>query len=123
MTGESDRLARAGDYVFGLMSEAQRGRAERDLERDPAFRDAVLIVAARMRAFDHLGLMEEDDGERWKTVSQRLGTLPQMPAATGTGIISATPGKRDPWLSWSKNAVRAFALLAAFALGYLAGKL
>ena len=44
----SDRIARAGDYVLGLMNDAERERAERDLEIDPAFRDAVLQLAERM---------------------------------------------------------------------------
>ena len=52
MASESDRIARAGDYVFGLMNDIERRRAERDLEIDPAFRDAVLRLAERMRAFD-----------------------------------------------------------------------
>ena len=42
MTGEADRMSRAGSYVLGLMDEADRERAERDLEIDPAFRDAVV---------------------------------------------------------------------------------
>ena len=39
MASESDRIARAGDYVLGLMNDRDRQRAERDLEIDPAFRD------------------------------------------------------------------------------------
>lgn len=52
MASESDRIARASDYVRGLMNDAERERAERDLEIDPAFRDEVVRLAERMHVFD-----------------------------------------------------------------------
>ncbi|WP_245462924.1 hypothetical protein [Mesorhizobium sp. M7D.F.Ca.US.005.01.1.1] len=76
MAGESDRIARAGDYVLGLMNDKDRERAERDLEIDPAFRDAVVRLAERMHVFDRA---EPADGEkRWKQITQRIADLPQM---------------------------------------------
>ena len=33
MSSEGDRIERAGDYIMGRMSQAERERAERDLER------------------------------------------------------------------------------------------
>ncbi len=36
------RMDRAGRYVLGLMDDEERERAERDLEIDPAFRDAMV---------------------------------------------------------------------------------
>lgn len=36
MASESDRIARAGDYMFGLMNDRERERAERDLQIDPS---------------------------------------------------------------------------------------
>ncbi|TIS71215.1 MAG: hypothetical protein E5X00_24365, partial [Mesorhizobium sp.] len=78
MAGEGDRIARAGDYVFGLMDERERARAERDLEIDPAFRDAVLRLAERMRALEPQGASATASDERWQLVQRRLGELPQM---------------------------------------------
>jgi anti-sigma-K factor RskA len=52
MTREADLVTRAGSYVLGMMEESDRQRAERDLEIDPAFRDAVLRVAERMHLLD-----------------------------------------------------------------------
>ena len=49
-----DRMDRAGRYVLGLMDDAERERAERDLEIDPAFRDAMVEIAERMHVFDHM---------------------------------------------------------------------
>ena len=76
MASESDRIARAGDYVLGLMNDTERERAERDLEIDPAFRDAVVQLAERMHVFDRAEPAGGD--ERWKLITQRLAELPQM---------------------------------------------
>ena len=135
MSSESDRVARAGDYVFGLMNDRQRARAERDLEIDPAFRDTVLRLAERLRAFDPVGPEARDN--RWEQVTQRLAELPQMQTRLG-GV--AAPGteapppmihglERKPYgiglhsLGGRLGFVIALALVAAFALGYLAGTL
>ena len=128
MTGRGDRMARAGDYVLGLMNEAERERAERDLEIDPAFRDAVMQLAERMHVFSRAETPDADD--RWKQISERLAGMPQMHAAddgrAATPVIRrldrpahgiglhGTPGRRSLFV--------ALGLIAAFALGYLAGK-
>src|SRR4029078_10350047 len=77
MVGERDRIGRAGDYVLGLMSDTDRERAERDLEIDPAFRDAVLQLAERMHMFDRV---KEPPlpANHWALVTQRLAEWPQM---------------------------------------------
>lgn len=135
MSSESDRVARAGDYVFGLMNDRERARAERDLEIDPAFRDAVLRLAERLRAFDPAGAEARDD--RWEQVTQRLAELPQMQtrlAGIPTPGTEAPPPmihrlERKPYgvglhsLGGRLGFVIALALVAAFALGYLAGTL
>ncbi|MBZ9916210.1 MULTISPECIES: hypothetical protein [unclassified Mesorhizobium] len=123
----SDRIARAGDYVLGLMNDAERGRAERDLEIDPAFRDAVVQLAERMHIFDRT---EAAGGaERWRQITQRIGDLPQMRAV---GLENAKPVIRGPArphdvgfysLGDRRGLAVAIGLVVAFALGYLAGKL
>ncbi|TPJ81004.1 hypothetical protein [Mesorhizobium sp. B2-6-2] len=134
MSGESDRVARAGDYVFGLMNDRERARAERDLEIDPAFRDTVLRLAERLRAFDPAAPEGRDNG--WDLVTQRLAELPQMQARlAGIAAPEAEPPpmilrlERKPYGVGLHSRggrlcfVIALALLAAFALGYLAGTL
>ncbi|MEI9414658.1 hypothetical protein [Mesorhizobium sp. Cs1321R2N1] len=132
MAGESDRIARAGDYVLGLMNDAERERAERDLEIDPAFRDAVAQLAERMHVFDRA---EKPTGaNHWALVRQRLAELPQMRSVGLGGNDAKSPTvirslSRPPhgvgvhalggWL----GLVVAVGLIAAFALGYLVGKL
>ena len=135
MANEADRIARAGNYVFGLMDERERARAERDLQIDPAFRDAVLRLAERMRAMESAGPAGAASDEHWKLVQRRLGELPQMRLA---GLTDSEPQaqpvvihrlERKPYgvglhsLGGRLGLVIALALLAAFALGYLAGTL
>ncbi|RWC33119.1 hypothetical protein [Mesorhizobium sp.] len=130
MASESDRIARAGDYVLGLMNDAERERAERDLEIDPAFRDAVVRLAERMHIFDRAELA--DGEERWKQITQRIGELPQMrtsglgDAGSPTvirGLSQRPHGIGLHTLGGRRGFVVAAGLMVAFALGYLAGKL
>ena len=135
MSSESDRVARAGDYVLGLMNDRERARAERDLEIDPAFRDTVLRLAERLRAFDPAGPDERDN--RWEQVTQRLAELPQMQTRLGGVAAPETEApppmihrlERKPYgvaphsLGGRLGFVIALALMAAFALGYIVGTL
>ena len=80
---EQERMARAGDYVLGLMSDDERERAELDLERDAAFRDAVLAAAQNFHkldltatalhespALEEFGGRVSDSGEgRWTSIA------------------------------------------------------
>jgi len=130
MVGERDRIARAGDYVLGLMNDTDRERAQRDLEIDPAFRDAVLQLAERMHVFDRAAPSGDDN--RWQLISQRIAELPQMRSPAHEGAKSSTMirelerppygvGVHSPG-SW-RGTVITIVLVAVFALGYLVGRL
>jgi anti-sigma-K factor RskA len=127
MIDEGDRLARAGHYVLGLMDDEERERAERDLERDGAFRDAVLSIAERMHVLD---AGAAPDG-RWQAISERIAQMPQMRGAAPAAVPSETPQLGGPQTAlrrigllsfpgW-RTAIVAASLIAAFALGYAAG--
>jgi hypothetical protein len=132
MASESDRVARAGNYVLGLMNDRDRERAERDLEIDPAFRDTVLRLAERMHVFDRAGPSDGAPDSRWRLVSQRIGELPQMRLA-GVGDGEPKPPitihklERPPHgvglrsRDGRRGTAIAIALVAAFALGFLTG--
>jgi hypothetical protein len=153
-----DRMDRAGRYVLGLMGDEERERAERDLEIDPAFRDAMVEIAERMHVFDRLPAPDQftdkapQDG--WRLIKERIDAMPQMRPApeptpleptpaelTQTGapvifgrrrsdrmrgtIMPETPPKTigtGLHSAPSRQAlVLALCLIAAFALGYVAG--
>jgi len=120
---------RAGDYILGRMSEAERERAERDLEVDAAFRDAVIALAEDMHVFGRAETPVVPSAERWQAIATRIAELPQMRQAgidpekpvvdtvkrtVGIGLYT-TPDRRALFV--------ALGLVVAFALGYLVGKL
>ena len=128
---DADRLARAGNYVFGLMDEAERERAECDLERDASFREAVMEIAERQR-LAKLRETPEPDG-RWQVVSAQLAGLPQMQAlqneikplvaslAAAEDLPSGAMPSRPDRPTVFRLAMLATALLTAFVLGYVMG--
>ncbi|MER8676797.1 MULTISPECIES: hypothetical protein [unclassified Mesorhizobium] len=128
MASESDRIARAGDYVLGLMNDRDRERAERDLEIDPAFRDTVMRLAERMHVLDRGA--PSGGSDRWRLISQRIAELPQM-RVVGQDEAKPVIGRleRKPYgvgvhsLGGRRGAVIAIALMVVFALGYLVGQL
>lgn len=112
---EADLMARAGDYVLGLMGENDRQRAERDLEVDPDFRDAVLRVAERMHLLD-LNPAAATHPDFWSAISARIGDLPQMRSNEGRAI----PSRSRP--AHHVDGFTLAALLGAtFLAGYIAG--
>jgi len=141
VTREADQMARAGNYVLGLLDDDQRERAERDLEIDPGFRDAVVQVAERMHMLDLKPAPETAPADFWKTIAARIAELPQMrtvpqpdPAlateteteAARAGVIVQSPVSRVRYVGpHSVPGPRATAiaagLIAACAVGYVAG--
>ena len=125
MASEGERLSRAGNYVLGLMSAVDRERAERDLEIDPAFRDAVVRVAERMRVLDFAPQKELSPAEQWKAITARIGEMPQMrgraekPATVSAGKVD-TVGRGPHSVPSRQALVYAVSLIAAFVAGYLA---
>src|SRR5262245_49576329 len=75
---ESDRVSRAGSFVLGLMSEPDRRRAERDLEVDPIFREAVIEFAERLHVLDVVPQKDMNLAELWELIAARIAALPQM---------------------------------------------
>lgn len=149
MTDDTNRMTRAGNYVLGLMDDHDRERAERDLEIDPAFRDAVVMLADRMHVFDRVPAAEQAPEGDWKRLTQHIADMPQMrgkgpdespsavgrrrsdkpgqtimPAASKHGhtITPAAPKPRRGALHSAmgwRAGLMAASLVAAFAAGYL----
>ncbi|MFN3549339.1 MAG: anti-sigma factor domain-containing protein [Mesorhizobium sp.] len=122
MSSDGERYGRAGDYVMGRMEPAERERAERDLERDPKFREAVLRLSERIRRHDGTANLE-----LWRSVEAGLNSLPQMRAAASPPSSRAGPTKRretarpHPLAGW-KGALLVAGVAAACGASYVAGK-
>ena len=130
MTSDADRMARAGNYVLGLMDPAERERAELDLERDAAFRDAVLRIAERLRL---VGASPNEAADmRWSAISAKIAELPQMrgkkfsesgkpvpqpPAPHARKTVGVGLHSMPVW----RGIFVAVGLIAAFVLGYVIG--
>ena len=144
---EADRMKRAGNYVLGLMDDTERERAERDLEIDPSFRDAVVEIANRMHMFDRTTAPDKTPNDGWKRLKDHIAGMPQMRAAAPPeppvepeppvtfgrrrsdarrdNIVAPAAPKATPIAPHSvpnrRAMVIAAGLIAAFALGYFAG--
>lgn len=121
MSDDSERLARAGDYVLGLMEPAARIEAERDMQRDPAFRDAVERLAARMSRLDDTAGSEDVPTSMWDSIQTRIATEPQdqprrnLPA-NDAGTANSPANGMARGLAWAAS------LVFALGLGYAGGK-
>ena len=93
MTDDANRMTRAGNYVLGLMDDHDRERAERDLEIDPAFRDAVVALAERMHVFDRVPAADQAPEGDWKRLTQQIADMPQI-RTKGPDQSAAVPGRR-----------------------------
>lgn len=132
-----DRMARAEDYVFGLMDEHERERAERDMEVDAEFRECVMMLAERLRKLHRAKGPAPMSEEAWEEITQRISGMPQMGGQEAAARLAAMGARRpDPdrkgflqikrpaayqFAGW-RGTVVAGALVAAMAVGYLVGQ-
>lgn len=133
-----ERIARAGDYVLGLMDEADRARAERDLTIDPEFREAVWSFSQRLEAIDRTAPQETAGGDLWSRIAADVaGTTQQtrlelVQSDMEAAGASLTPpdrhgalGLKRPLSGYFRGArgtALAATMLAACALGYVVGQ-
>lgn len=134
MVDESDRMTRASKYVLGLMDDDERARAERDLELDTDFRDAMMQVAGRMHLFD-LDRPHKGEAAALRTsINAHLAALPHIQVAEPAEgrslrpvpVQAAAPGADGRWRrlgpGW-RGSIVALSLLAACGIGYAAGSI
>lgn len=132
----SDRMARAEDYVFGLMNDEERARAERDMEIDPQFRECVMVLAEQLRR-----LREEKEkpvsitDDAWRDITRRIASMPQMVGAATAermglslggdpsrkGLLRLNRPLAHHFIGW-KATVMSVALIAALGMGYMVGE-
>lgn len=132
-----DRMTRAEDYVFGLMNEQERARAERDMQVDPEFREYVTVLAERLRRLHRTREGSPVADTDWNEITTRLSQMPQMgggdvgtrmagfglPAPDGEakGLLRIRRPGAQQLAGW-RGTVVALALAAAMVAGYIAGQ-
>lgn len=135
MTGNDDRMARAGAYVLGLLDDHARERAERDMLTDPEFLACVARFASQVRPPAHAA------PEAWEAVARHITELPQMKGMK-EGAVAPAPGALLPGdgakahagnlravgtspsaLGGARGSILAASLLVALCIGYAGGLL
>lgn len=133
---DAERMERAGEYVLGMMDEAERERAERDLETDAAFCDCVARLAVALASLDETARPAEPPDALWRSIEARIVDLPQMRGAAARGDEAARKiadiveekKKRETRSAahsvggWRGGLIAA-SLLVACGIGFLGGRL
>lgn len=71
-------MERAKRDVLGLMDEQERELAERHLEVDAVFREAIVETAERMQVLGHQPSLKKTPHDPWLLIKERIDALPQM---------------------------------------------
>lgn len=126
MTGGDDRLARAGDYVLGLMDDEARTAAEADIQNDPAFRDAVERFAASMHRLDETVSPAKVPPAMWEAIARQIAQAPvetDSSVRPGSNVVSiGSRPARKFFGGTMERLLMAACVLAALGIGYLAGR-
>lgn len=133
-----ERMARAGDYVLGLMDDAERERAERDMEHDGEFRTCVMAMAERFHVFDRTVEPQPVPEGMWPAIAERIAAMPQLSAddALRERLKAAALPQPDPdrrgflgvrrpaphQLGGLRGLLLAACLIGAAGVGYLVGQ-
>ncbi|WP_432287374.1 anti-sigma factor [Aminobacter sp. BA135] len=120
MSSDSEHLAHAGDYVLGLLDDDARAEAEREMERDPEFAEAVRRLVERMSSLDHTVKPHDVPAGMWDEILGKIATLPQDHGASPPEQSAANQNSATQMPPWRKLALAA-SLAAAFGLGYAGG--
>lgn len=116
MSEREDRLARAGDYVLGLLSDAERAEVDRAMETDAALRDAVARFTGNMQALDDTVAPEAPSGGLWPAIAAAVAATPQVNGAAPAGAPARSRPSRKPW----QPLLMAASVLVAAGIGYVA---
>ncbi len=111
MTRE-EKLERAGEYVLGLIEDAERAGFEAEMARDAELASMVARLEARMQSLDDTATGEAD-ASLWTRIEQRIDTLPQLPPRPANQNSVPLP-------RW---AALAASIVLALGVGYLSGQL
>jgi anti-sigma-K factor RskA len=119
----ADRMALAGDYVLGLLDEAACEQVEREMQADPALRDAVLAAQQHFHRLDLTAVPDPVPEHMWEKVSTRIADAAQ-PSLSGAVPVKLRPaansaaGRGLHSLGGWRGLAVAASIAAACAIGY-----
>lgn len=111
----AEEMEKVGEYVLGLLDEADRLAFEAVMSRDPAIAAAVQSLRTRFQALDETTLPLPPNPELWLRIE---GQLDAKSSSTSTVLPLARRGPK--YSSWTPLAMAASVLVALF-VGYLVG--
>lgn len=111
----AEEMEKVGEYVLGLLDEADRLAFEAVMSRDPAIAAAVQSLRTRFQALDETTLPLPPNPELWLRIE---GQLDSKSSSTSTVLPLARRGPK--YSSWTPLAMAASVLVALF-VGYLVG--
>ncbi len=113
MTGKE--MERVGEYVLGLLDDADRSAFEAEMARDPKLAATVQRLQAQFQSLDDTSTALPNNPEMWRRIEQQLDASP-------SAAVTFPSGKAPPDRAWTPLAMAA-SVLVALGLGYLAGDL
>ncbi len=120
MSDETDRLARAGEYVLGLLDGPARKEAEAALLSDPQFRQAVENFARAMSRLDLTVEPTAVPAGMWERIASEVAETPQQKPPAPALVASRGRTARTPSAIWRRYAMAA-SLALGVGIGYLGG--
>lgn len=116
MSDREDRLARAGDYVLGLLSDSERAEMDRAMQTDVALRDAVSRLAANLQALDDTVAPETPSAGLWTAITAAIASTPQQAAPSNVApLVGPARTARKTW----QPMLMAASVLVAAGVGYV----
>lgn len=111
----------AGEYVLGVMEEAERVAFERQLAQDPTLKAAVARWTARFAELDGTAPQVQAPARLWGQIEQSIGAPPPRQIRTGPSLTERLWTSLGFWRT-AGFAGAVASLAFAVALGSLAGR-
>ncbi|MGK2228202.1 anti-sigma factor [uncultured Devosia sp.] len=108
-----EEMERAGEYVLGLLGEAEAKSFEAEMAQSAALAGAVARLREHMAALDDTAAPVPANPDLWRRIEAQLGPQSQSPAQPTS--VPANDNSRLRWLGMAAS------VFGALGIGYLAG--
>lgn len=106
-------MERVGEYILGLLDDADRNAFVAEMARDPNLAAAVQRLEAHFHSLDDTSPALPKNPELWQRIEQQLDASPRAPAP----LPARKSSSRRTWAPLAMAA----SVLVALGIGYLAG--